>query len=98
MFPQVLRSLKALESEPFGNGAVVEVRDLDYNLLSFEEQIKNDLETDIMVTTRSSHGSSGLGAIWLPPLDGCVFGPWGARATCVCLFACKYESVFFFFT
>ena len=27
----------------------MEVRDLDYNLLSFEDQIKNDLDTDIMV-------------------------------------------------
>ena len=29
---------------------MVEVRDIDYNLLSFEDQIKNDLETDIMVS------------------------------------------------
>lgn len=48
-YEQVVRSLKNLESESFGNGAVVEVRDLDYNLLSWEDQIKNDLETDIMV-------------------------------------------------
>lgn len=46
---QVVRSLKQLESESFGNGAVVEVRDVDYNLLGLEEQIKNDLETDVMV-------------------------------------------------
>ncbi|CAN0461789.1 unnamed protein product, partial [Scytosiphon promiscuus] len=46
---KVVRSLKQLERETFPNGAVVEVRDLDYNLLSFEDQIKNDLETDVMV-------------------------------------------------
>lgn len=46
---QVVRSLRQLEKESFGNGAMVEVRDLDYNLLSWEDQIKNDLETDIMV-------------------------------------------------
>lgn len=49
---QVVRSLKQLESESFGNGAVVEVRDVDYNLLGLEEQIKNDLETDVMVRSR----------------------------------------------
>ena len=52
--PQVVRSLKALEGRTFENGAVVEVRDMDYNLLSFEDQIKNDLDTDIMVSSRLS--------------------------------------------
>lgn len=46
---QVVASLKTLEKKAFDNGAEVEVRDLDYNLLSFEDQIKNDLETDVMV-------------------------------------------------
>lgn len=55
---QVVRSLKRLEGESFGNGAVVEVRDLDYNLLSWEDQIKNDLETDVMVRDRPSSGCS----------------------------------------
>lgn len=45
-----MRGLKALEGESFGNGALVQVRDIDYNLLSFEDQIKNDLETDIMAS------------------------------------------------
>lgn len=49
LFPQVIRSLRSLEREAFPNGAVVEIRDVDYNLLSFEEQILNDLETDVMV-------------------------------------------------
>lgn len=47
---KVVQGIKALEGEEFANGAVVEVRDADYNLLSFEEQIKHDLETDIMVS------------------------------------------------
>ena len=46
---QVVNALKALEKEAFENGAVVKVQDMDYNLLSFEEQIKVDLQTDIMI-------------------------------------------------
>lgn len=41
--------LKKLEGQTFRNGAQVEFRDVDYNLLTFEEQIQNDLDTDIMV-------------------------------------------------
>lgn len=50
LFVQVVRSLQALERESFANGAAVEVRDVDYNILSFEEQIENDLETDVMAS------------------------------------------------
>jgi hypothetical protein len=46
---QVVARLKELENQQFANGAEVRFRDADYNLLSFEEQIKMDLETDIMV-------------------------------------------------
>lgn len=42
-----------MERKKFNNGAEVEVRDVDYNLLSFEEQIKTDLETDVMVGASS---------------------------------------------
>jgi hypothetical protein len=45
----VVAALKSLESRTFRNGAKVRFQDKDYNLLSFEEQIKVDLETDIMV-------------------------------------------------
>ena len=46
---QVIQGLKSLESRSFGNGAVVEVRDVDYNVLSIEQQIEVDLQTDVMV-------------------------------------------------
>lgn len=45
----MVAALKRLESRTFRNGAKVRFQDKDYNLLSFEEQIKVDLETDIMV-------------------------------------------------
>lgn len=45
----LLKGLRALEGETFLNGAKVIVADLDFNLLTFEEQIKVDLQTDIMV-------------------------------------------------
>ena len=45
----VVEKLKALEGRTFSNGALVKVTDVDYNLLSFEEQIETDLQTDIMV-------------------------------------------------
>eukprot|EP00903_Cladosiphon_okamuranus_P018385 g16911.t1 len=60
---EVVRSLKQLESETFANGAEVEVRDLDYNLLSWEDQIKNDLETDVMV---GPHGAGLFHIIFAP--------------------------------
>ena len=48
-----MNALRELEKEFDGSdhpdGPIVEVRDLDYNLLTFEEQIKNDIDTDIMV-------------------------------------------------
>lgn len=46
---QLLDQLKLLESESFSNNAKVIVKDMDYNLLSFEEQIANDINTDIMI-------------------------------------------------
>lgn len=52
---QVVQALKTLERQTFPNGAEVEVRDMDYNLLSFEEQIMNDLETDVMVSPGRTH-------------------------------------------
>lgn len=43
------RALQQLEKEKFRNGAIVEVRIVDYNKLNFDQQIRMDLETDIMV-------------------------------------------------
>ncbi|KAH8065127.1 hypothetical protein JL722_2033 [Aureococcus anophagefferens] len=45
---EVVRALKSLETRSFANGARVRFRDVDYNLLSFEDQIKVDLDTDVM--------------------------------------------------
>ena len=46
----LLNELKKLETETFKSGAKVIVRDVDFNLLSFEQQIQIDLQTDIMVS------------------------------------------------
>lgn len=49
--------MRGLEKEVFStNGARVVFQDKDYNLLSFEEQIKVDLQTDIMI---GPHGAGG---------------------------------------
>lgn len=48
---EVIAALRELEQATFANGAKVKVQDVDYNLLSFEEQIKVDLQTDIMVSS-----------------------------------------------
>ena len=46
---EIVAAMKALEKRVFSNGAVVVFQDVDYNLMSFEDQIKADLATDIMV-------------------------------------------------
>ena len=46
---EVVSALKALEQRKFANGAEVHFRDVDFNVLSFEEQIEVDITTDIMV-------------------------------------------------
>lgn len=51
----MVATLRTLEKQIFPNGAEVEIRDVDYNLLSFEDQIKNDLETDVMVSLNLHH-------------------------------------------
>ena len=47
-------------AHPFVSISQVIVQDVDYNLLSFEEQIKRDLETDIMIG-KNSHFVDILG-------------------------------------
>ncbi|CAM9468996.1 unnamed protein product, partial [Choristocarpus tenellus] len=59
----VVQGLKDLEQASFPNGAQVEVRDMDYNLISFEEQILNDLETDIMI---GPHGAGLYHIVFTP--------------------------------
>lgn len=60
---EVVRALKSLETRSFANGARVRFRDVDYNLLSFEDQIKVDLDTDVMV---GPHGAGLLHNIFMP--------------------------------
>ena len=60
---EVVRALRSLETRSFANGARVRFRDVDYNLLSFEDQIKVDLDTDVMV---GPHGAGLLHNIFMP--------------------------------
>ena len=59
---EVVNTLKTLETMTFANGANVLFQDVDYNLLTFEEQIKTDLATDIMV---GPHGAGLLHNIFM---------------------------------
>ena len=58
----VAKALQSLEAETFKNGAKVKLSEVDFNLLSFPEQIKHDLRTDIM----KPHGA-GLMHIFMRP-------------------------------
>lgn len=59
----VVAALRSLTDAQFGNGAVVEVRDVDYSTLTLEEQIEIDLDTDVMV---GPHGAGLLHNIFMP--------------------------------
>ena len=61
----VIRGLRALESRAFPNGARVQVREVDYNNLSIEQQIETDLATDVMVGQPSIHPSIPLRPLFL---------------------------------
>jgi hypothetical protein len=45
---EVVAALRSLEGQTFPNGAAVRFQDVDYNVLSFKEQIKIDLGTFIL--------------------------------------------------
>ncbi|KAH8048101.1 hypothetical protein JL722_12698 [Aureococcus anophagefferens] len=60
---EVVRALKSLEGRAFPNGARVTVRDVDYSSLSFEDQIKTNLDTDVMV---GPHGAGLMHNIFMP--------------------------------
>ena len=61
---QLVRSLReALESRSFKNGAVAVFRDVDFNLLSFEEQVAVDVTTDVMI---GPHGAGLMHNIFMP--------------------------------
>ena len=59
---EVVQALKELESESFNNGATVKFQDVDFNLLSFEDQIKVDLQTDILI---GPHGAGLMHNIFM---------------------------------
>ena len=46
---EVVAGLRSLESRSWASGATVRFRDVDFNLLSFEEQIDVSIQTDVMV-------------------------------------------------
>lgn len=60
----VAKALQSLEAETFKNGAKVKLSEVDFNLLSFPEQIKHDLRTDIMV---GPHGAGLMHNIFMRP-------------------------------
>jgi len=62
---EVVAALKGMEKEIFqqgGRSVRVEVRDVDYNVLSFEQQISTDLQTDIMI---GPHGAGLMHNIFM---------------------------------
>ena len=59
---EVVETLKELEKESFNNGAIIKFQDVDFNLLSFEEQIKIDLQTDILI---GPHGAGLMHNIFM---------------------------------
>lgn len=59
---EVINALHRLESESFANGAVVKITAVDFNVLSFKEQIAVDLQTDIMV---GPHGAGLMHNIFM---------------------------------
>lgn len=56
----VVEALKGLEQKSFRNAKRVVVQDVDYNILTFEEQILTDLNTDVMI---GPHGA-GMSLFW----------------------------------
>lgn len=53
-----MAALKALEKRTYRNGALVEFRDVDYNILTFKEQIMADLGAYVVaqiVSTENDH-------------------------------------------
>ena len=58
----VVAALKTLEGKTYKNGATVKLAEVDFNLLSFPEQIKHDLQTDIMV---GPHGAGLMHSVFM---------------------------------
>lgn len=60
---EVVRALRSLEQVEWPNGVKVAFRDVDFNLLTFEEQIQIDVTTDVMV---GPHGAGLMHNIFMP--------------------------------
>ena len=59
---QVIKELKTLESMKFDNNAGVTFEAIDYGTLDFKDQIKKDLEIDVMV---GPHGAGLMHSIFM---------------------------------
>lgn len=60
---EVVKALRTLEDVEWPNGVKVVFRDVDFNVLSFEEQIQIDVTTDVMV---GPHGAGLMHNIFMP--------------------------------
>lgn len=58
----VVEALKGLQGQQIGNAKKIIVQDVDYNILTFEEQIRIDLNTDIMI---GPHGAGLMHNIFM---------------------------------
>lgn len=59
---ELVKELKSLESRTYLNNAIVKFQDVDYNILTFEDQIKVDLSTDILI---GPHGAGLMHNIFM---------------------------------
>jgi capsular polysaccharide biosynthesis protein len=60
---EVVAGLKSLENRRFHSGTTsIKFQDVDYNVLSLQDQIKVDLETDIMI---GPHGAGLMHSIFM---------------------------------
>jgi hypothetical protein len=66
---QVVRALKTLEKLELPNNGKIVVNEVDYNILTFEEQIAIDIQTDIMI---GPHGAGLMHNIFMPDRAGLI--------------------------
>lgn len=86
----ILPALKHLESVTFSNGARVNVREVDFSVLSLEDQIKIDVTTDIMI---GPHGAGLMHNIFMPTRAALMeLFVDGYAASVYTYIACTYDS------
>lgn len=59
---EVVKALKGLEGATMGGGKKIVVQDVDYNILTFEQQIATDLATDVMI---GPHGAGLMHSVFM---------------------------------